>query len=370
MEIIKGKNKTTYREMIWINGRQIKSPSFARKTDAKNWLSKMQAKKLDGIIVDNENNFTAKKKLCDYAQDWLLKSKHRLAPKTYNSYEHRLRIHILSRFGDLDLKQIKTKHGEELVRVLLANGHNPSGVNIIMMVFKSIMIAAKKDRFIQFNPFEGEKKLKTNPLTDVFWEKMEIMQFLRANLQDVYYHLYVVALNTGMRKGELGGLCWDRVDFVNGLITVSRSYDRYGLKETTKTNLRRHVPINDLALASLKELMKQQRSLTYVFTGKDGGPVDVSHFDREFKRAQKRAGFDRLIRFHDLRHTFASQYMMSGRSLYDLQKILGHSKMEMTLRYAHFSPDHLKSAIAGFNLGLDEENKSYPKSTQNAELVS
>ena len=71
----------------------------------------------------------------------------------------------------------------------------------------------------------------------------------------------------------------------------------------------------------------------------------MAHLYRDFAKAQKKSGLERKIRFHDMRHTFASQFMMSGGSLYDLQKILGHTKIEMTMRYAHLSADHLASAI-------------------------
>lgn len=368
MEIIKGKTKTTYREMIWINGKQIKSPCFKKKTDAKDWLIRKQSEKMEGIAPNSDNHFFIKISLKEYINQWLDKIKHRVGNKTYSTYEHQLRKHVIPKFGEFDLKQLREKHAEELVRVLLSKGHAPSGVNLILTTFKSVLISAKREKFIQFNPFAEIKNLKENPLPDIYWDKTEITQFLRANINDEFFHLYVVALNTGMRRGELGGLCWDRLDFTNGLITVSRTLDRIGLRESTKTNLKRYVPMNDLVLKSFKALMKQQESLTFVFT-KSGRPIAVNHLYRAFKNAQKKAGFTRFIRFHDLRHTFASQFMMSGRSIYDLQKILGHTKMEMTLRYAHFSPQHLKDAIAGFNLGDEEElgreNDSYPKSTQN-----
>ncbi|MGZ3695749.1 MAG: tyrosine-type recombinase/integrase, partial [Bdellovibrionota bacterium] len=83
----------------------------------------------------------------------------------------------------------------------------------------------------------------------------------------------------------------------------------------------------------------------FVFSDEAGNPVDAHHLCRVFHRSQKKAGFSRLIRFHDMRHTFASHFMMNGGNIYDLQKLLGHSTLEMTQRYAHMSPDHLEKAI-------------------------
>ena len=89
-------------------------------------------------------------------------------------------------------------------------------------------------------------------------------------------------------------------------------------------------------------------------------PIGVQHMYRSFFRAQKRAGLERHFRFHDLRHTFASHFMMNGGNLYDLQKILGHSKIEMTLRYAHLAPDHLVEAINVVNFSTSDNVEMLP----------
>lgn len=95
----------------------------------------------------------------------------------------------------------------------------------------------------------------------------------------------------------------------------------------------------------LEGLRRKQEHLQFIFCESPSEPVNVHHLYRDFAKVQKKAGLVRKIRFHDIRHTFASQFMMSGGSLYDLQKILGHSKIEMTMRYAHLSNDHLASAV-------------------------
>ncbi|RYZ87538.1 MAG: site-specific integrase [Proteobacteria bacterium] len=147
-----------------------------------------------------------------------------------------------------------------------------------------------------------------------------------------------------MRRGELCGLKWDRIDLVRNQIVISRSLSRYGLSESTKSGKKRFVPINSVMKDLLRSLMKEQRG-EFVFSDAEGRSLDVHHMYRDFRAAQTRAGFTRRIRFHDLRHTFASHFMMNGGNIYDLQKILGHSSLEMTQRYAHMSPDHLAQAI-------------------------
>ena len=186
-------------------------------------------------------------------------------------------------------------------------------------------------------------------------------------MNDKLYPLYVTALNTGMRRGELAALKWDRVDFVTNQITITRTLDRYGLSENTKTGRKRVVPMNAEVRRVFEPLWKRQRG-QFVFCEEDGSEIDAHHLNRDFQNAQKRIGGLQRIRFHDLRHTFASHFMMKGGNIYDLQKILGHSSLEMTQRYAHLSPTHLAEAIniVGFS-GENEKalEKNNPYFTQN-----
>jgi site-specific recombinase XerD len=80
-----------------------------------------------------------------------------------------------------------------------------------------------------------------------------------------------------------------------------------------------------------------------------------AHIYRRFHKAQAKAGLTNRIRFHDLRHSFASNFMMNGGNVFDLQKILGHTDIKMTMRYAHFTPDHLQTSIKYMNM-LDESD--------------
>ena len=213
------------------------------------------------------------------------------------------------------------------------------------------MIESRKTGHLLVNPLEFLSKIKPDPQLEVYWTMAEINQFLLASNFHYLYPFYLLALNTGMRKGELAGLCWDRVDFHLNQLTVSRTRDRFELKETTKTSLKRIIPMNLVVRNMLFELMKKQMNSKFVFTEPDGSPVEVHHIYRRFHQAQKKAGFNYLIRFHDLRHTFASQFVMHNGNIFDLQKILGHTKIDMTMRYSHYSPDHLQKAMNVVSFG-------------------
>jgi len=141
--------------------------------------------------------------------------------------------------------------------------------------------------------------------------------------------IVTVALNTGLRLGEVLGLTWGRVDFSRGVI----------LLEQTKNGRRREVPMNRAVDDVLSPLARAHAG------GRVFGPRSVR---RAFESACERA---KLINFHfhDLRHTFASWLVMRGRPLKEVQELLGHQTITMTMRYAHLSPDRLRDAVASLD---------------------
>jgi len=145
--------------------------------------------------------------------------------------------------------------------------------------------------------------------------------------------ILVAALNTGMRKGEILSLKWDEnIDLRHGFILLDR----------TKNGQRREVPINATLRAALQSLTRRLDS-PYVFfdplTGKRYRDVK-----RSFRSACRRAGI-KDFRFHDCRHTFASQLVMAGADLVTVMELLGHKTLAMTLRYSHLAPTHKTRAV-------------------------
>jgi integrase len=152
-------------------------------------------------------------------------------------------------------------------------------------------------------------------------------------IRDEFFPITCSAVLTGMRIGEIVALEWNDVDFERKIIVVRRSYGG-----RTKSGKVRYVPINSKLLSILEACSKNRKS-DLVFPDKDGNMRSID-FRTEMKRAAKKAGI-RRIRMHDLRHTFASNYVIKGGNILSLQKILGHSTINMTLRYAHLAPDFM-----------------------------
>jgi integrase len=163
--------------------------------------------------------------------------------------------------------------------------------------------------------------------------------------------IVLLALNTGMRKAEILGLEWPRVDLATSRLTLYR----------TKSGKPRGIPINRAVYDALVAIEPDQgRRAGLVFARRDGaawGQIRTA-FAAALKRAAI-AGF----RFHDLRHTFASHYMMRGGQLYDLKEILGHSDVKMTTRYAHLSPAHLRAGVDALD-GLTAASETLRESSE------
>jgi integrase len=182
-----------------------------------------------------------------------------------------------------------------------------------------------------------------------YWQTSEVCKFLeyfkKINPKPKGYWFVVLALYTGMRRGELFSLRWDQVDFSARLIVVNRSFCRILKtdKSYTKSGKVRYVPISDRLMHILKGVkVKNIESNVIPFSS-------IDMLNRDFEKLSKLSG-NKKIKFHDLRHTFASSFLSGGGNIYDLQKILGHSTVQVTERYVHLVPSHLKgkTEVLGF----------------------
>jgi integrase len=177
----------------------------------------------------------------------------------------------------------------------------------------------------------------------------EVRRFLAVAREEdeQVFVFYALAVYTGMRAGELAALEWSDIDLDRRLIAVQRSFDG-----PTKSDRVRHVPILDPLLPLLRQ-WRLRNPGRLVFTNVAGSMFapsarifqEILHRvleTAEFPRVQRNGKERPYVRFHDLRHTFASQWVARGGDLFKLQKILGHQSVQMTMRYAHLAPDAFK----------------------------
>lgn len=369
METRKNKNGIiVYREKVYLDGKAVVSPYFRRQTDARNWKARTITERQ--IQMSTGLSYNPKLTFLEFTEKWFEeKVKPRNSKKTQDTYRRELDKHLLPMFAKTPLGNITHSHANQLIANLKSKNLSNKTTNNVVNTLKAILNIAVKWDYIAKNPLYGYQTLRLNPNTFKFWTDTEISQFLRSTLKDPLYALWTIAINTGMRKGELLGLCWDRINLTQDRIEITRMFNRYGLQEHTKTYEKRILPINDGVKNLFLRLLKEQKKPRFVFARPDGRPLDYNHLTREFHNAQKRAGITNRIRFHDLRHTFASQFMMHGGNVFTLQKLLGHKSVNMTMKYAHLSDDFLRDAVNVVNFSGEENEFSTKIAPQSNKIL-
>lgn len=261
------------------------------------------------------------------------------------------RDYISPCLGKANLEKINLDSIEGLKRALLKEGRlSPASINKVFQLLRTILNFAVSRRLTPDSPMRGFKFLRQDEQAFAYWTQDQVNHFLSyanskyMNHERWIYSLYFVLLSTGLRIREATAISWDDVHIESNLIRIGSSYDRFEkkIKTRTKGGKTRFVPLNESLKVELLSL-RNKRIGPQVFPHPRvrDQVVDADYF-REFifYRDAIESGLPK-IKVHDLRHTFASNFLMSGGSLFDLQQILGHSSYEMTKRYAHLSKAHV-----------------------------
>ena len=351
MAIEKCVNKTglTYKVRIYSNGSPVKYGKFSRKADAEKWEAEQKVK------LEQEKNFPhSVVKSCtvdELYNQWIVNhSETRNAPSTVKRKRQIYKDFIKPVIGKMNTTDVTSVHIDKLINKLLSNNQlSKKSINNILEVIKTIFNYGIKKKLTYYNPMSDVEMITVEELSFKFWSKKDVIKFLshvRTKYSDSNQHipvLYLIALYTGMRLGEIIGLRWTSIDFERNLITVNSTYDNTlkKVKETTKGKKCRYIGINkELLIVLAKHHLKNPKS-EFVVENQNGNNVDPDNFrSRHFVVDIEEAEVPK-IRFHDLRHTFASHYVTNKGSLYELQAILGHADMQTTSRYAHLAPTHI-----------------------------
>jgi len=267
-------------------------------------------------------------------------------PKTQQMYENSLNV-LSEYFGHLTLNQITpsmvedfkarrakdtrpVRKGKETIYVPIS----PATINRDLATLKRLFSLAEDWGLVSTNKIHRIKLLKENNKRLRFLTDQEIDALLQA-CDSPHLRLAVrIALETGLRKDAILTLRWSEVDFKNHMI-----------HKKTKGDKTVHIPMTELLEKELKAWKQFHKVLSpYVITYK-GQPV--KDIKRSFATACRKAGIEDF-RFHDLRHTFASHFLMRTKDLKTLQEILGHSDITTTMRYAHLLDEHKKEAMKRF----------------------
>ena len=264
-------------------------------------------------------------KFHEFAKEYLQWGKANKKESTYDGDILRMR-HLDEEFEEKAIQEIttwdiekwKAKRKEKVQAVT---------VNRELALIKHLFSRAVEWGKIKESPAKKVKflKLKGSDRRVKFLMPDEV-QMLISNCSDSIKPVVIVALNTGLRRSELLGLRWEQVDFEWGIITIIDS----------KNSDRRDIPMNKTVKDNLKEM---ERIGPNVFDG-----ITPSIIKYGFNNVRIKAGRPD-IRFHDLRHCFASGLVMEGIDLNTVRELLGHRDLKMTLRYAHLAPSHRTKAV-------------------------
>jgi len=203
-------------------------------------------------------------------------------------------------------------------------------VNRELSVIKHLFTKAIEWGKMMENPAKKVKALK-GAISRVRYLMPAEFQLLLSHCADFLKPIVTVAVHTGMRKGEILGLEWAQVNFEQGIISL---FD-------TKNHERRDIPMDDTVKQTLKGIY---REVDLVFEGKKDVPLCYMTVHLAFRKAVKEAGIEDF-RFHDLRHTFASNLVMNGVKIEKVQKLMGHKMLTMTQRYTHLAPGYLSESV-------------------------
>ncbi len=256
-------------------------------------------------------------------------------------------------FGHIPLRRFNSMLLEQYQTERLQKGNKPATANRLLATLKHMFTKAVDWEMVEEAALRRVRKAK------FLEENNRRLRFLsveecQALIEACIPHLrpiVVTALHTGMRRSEILGLTWDRVDLKHGFL----------LLDQTKNGERREVPIDGTLRQTLGELFQGTKErprrvdVPYVFydlttrvDSESGEVISVAKAYKDVKRSFASACRKAKIRdfhFHDMRHTFASQMVMSGQDITTVQELLGHKHLTMTLRYAHLAPSHKVKAV-------------------------
>jgi site-specific recombinase XerD len=290
---------------------------------------------------------------------------------TWHGEAQRLRDYIIPEFGGRMLGAISTEEWEKLFEKIQSNPVreqfkkagktlSESTINKVRALMSRVYEDAIVQRVVARNPIretaardEGDPAEKSD-----FWNLDECSRFLaKAETHGpIFYAWAIFEMNSGARVNEILALQHKDVDLVGCFFELRKIvdiHDGFAVRERTKGKKSRIIGMN-LALRSAYMMLVDSKPCPidgerFVFEREDGRPCSYFAMRDLYKDVCAEANV-RVIRVHDLRHTYASQFMMAGGSLESLKEILGHVSLTTTQRYAHFSPDYLKKQADVFEI--------------------
>ena len=313
--------------------------------------------------------------------DWLTywyenHSKPKIRPTTQETYEGRVRLHIIPEIGSIPLNKLTQndlqqfygrlkKSGRKRFTDKYGEGLSDRMVRMCHATCRSALEKAVQDGLIRTNPAIGCKLPPKKAREMQVLTREELQRFLIQAKFEGYYEVFLLDLATGLRRGELMALQWDDLNFKTGVLNVNKQvYDVRGQLQisTPKTkNSVRKIVLPPAVVAVLREY-KETVDSRWMFPSPvmEDSPLDPASVRKRLQTVLERAGCKK-VRFHDLRHTFATTALEHGMDAKTLSTIIGHVSTSTTLNiYAHVTDEMRRTAAVKIDRGI---NKTEPQKT-------
>lgn len=287
----------------------------------------------------------------EYMERWLTLVAGRLEESTLVDYGRVVRQTITRLIGETSLQKLTIDHVEYMLSEMKTKGgRTPSGrtKQYALQILSTALKAAIRKKLLAANPCDGIEKPKARRRDMAVLDAKQAEEFVRAAERHKLFAIYILALDTGARRGELLALKWSDINWQKATLSIDRAGalingTRTVIKGPKTAKGRRQITLPQRTMAALRQHQKQQLAsgragFDWVFCDDDGKHLIGTRITEGFKRILKWAGLPE-IRFHDLRHTHASLLFAAGVHPKIVQERLGHATISVTLDiYSHLIP--------------------------------
>lgn len=354
-------------DLGWVNGKRKRKSVYGKtRREVAEKLARIQKDKREGFPLGDD-----RQDMAQFLTNWLTGAKPTIGPATWMRYEQYVRCHALPAIGSVRLTALSAQHLQELYADRLAAGLSPTTVKHLHRVISRALSQAVRQGLVARNvaSLVDPPKTPRHKMQTLSSEQARVL--LAAARGDRLEAVYVLALSTGMRQGEILGLRWSDVDLDQQRLqirgTLQHRDGQLVVGEPKTASSRRQVVLSTTAIDALRRHRSAQAEerlrlgegwvdSDFVFTNQLGGPIDAGNLrSREFQPLLERAGLPK-IRFHDLRHTAATLLLGEGVHPKIVSEMLGHAQVSITLdTYSHATPSmhHEAADVLDRVLGAD-----------------
>lgn len=339
------KSKRWVAQITLPNG-QRKGKTSKNQKVVRDWLIDQQKSAKDGLYVTNDRI-----KLGDFIDRYTEDvARHTLRPSSLASHNSYVTNHIKPEIGNIRLNQLRPDQLQAFYNRKLTEGLSKRTVQYMHAILHKVLNQALRWGLVLRNVADLVDVPRPDRKPPTIWSAEQVREFLQAVKNSTYYPIYILAVYTGMRQGEILGIHREDVDLEAGVINVKYQLQPIKGQGLVVTNVkteksRRPITLPSTALEVLEmHLDRIQDGL--IFTAPSGQPIWAANVYRHFKKTIRNLELPE-IRFHDLRHAHATLLLQAGVNPKVVQERLGHSQISLTLdTYSHVVPSLQEEAAA------------------------